>query len=391
MNDQGAISGLIVVLIIVATGAAVGALYVLAGPETDLTDGDNGSQPVEGRITFAYPPADMGNVAFIKPMGGITGSHVTPIDHQYYLASDHMEGWGASILVDVYSPADGTVTSIQHMGSLPGLDNIQIDDYRLVIQHTDTVSSVFIHIDHVSEKIAAAAPPLGEYASVSVDVSAGEVIGAYTGSLDYNVIDEDVVLTGFARPESYNEEWKTHIPDPFDYFDEPLRSELRAKCLRSAKPVGGKIDYDIDGRLVGNWFKEGTNGYAGLDQNWYWVGHLSVVYDSIDPEHIVVSTGDYGGESRKFGVAGNAPDPADVGTGTGIVEYELTDFEYYDGDSHWDRESLVKGLDARNSEHVSGVVLFELVEDQRLKVEIFDGATASEVTGFTGNAIFYER
>ncbi len=46
--------------------------------------------------------------------------------------------------------------------------------------------------------------------------------------------------------------------DTFDYFDEPVKSQLLAKSLRIALPVGGKIDYDIDGKLIGNWFREGS-------------------------------------------------------------------------------------------------------------------------------------
>ena len=39
----------------------------------------------------------------------------------------------------------------------------------------------------------------------------------------------------------------------------------------------------------------------------------------------------------------------------------------------------------------SGVALFQLVEDRKLKVETFAGKTAAEVSGFTANARIYER
>jgi hypothetical protein len=277
------------------------------------------------------------------------------------------------------------------MTSLPG-DTIQIDDYRIVIQHTNKISSVYIHLDNLSAKIAAVAPPPGEYASANVAVGAGEVIGSYSGTIDYNVVDEDIVLAGFVNPASYQvEPWKIHTPDPFDYFYESIKSQLIAKCLRTAEPVGGKIDYDIDGRLIGNWFKENTNGYAGLDPDNYWVGHLSVVYHHVDPEHIIVSLGSYKDQPRQFGVKNNSPDPADVIVATGQVLYELVDYDYYDGDVLWDRESLVKGLRLRNSDFVQGVVLFQLIEDRRLKVEIFPDTTAASVGTFTANAMIYVR
>ena len=348
------------------------------------------SQQCSEPIMFDYPPVVLDGVEYIRPLGCVGGSHVTPIDHQYLISKNY--GTDQEAVSDVLSPADGTITSIQHMGSIPtGYEYIAVDDYRVVIEHTCSISSVFIHIDNLSEKIMAVAPSPGEYKSVSVAVSAGEVIGSYSGSLDYNVVDTDVELTGFVIPDSYNEEWKTHIPDPFEYFNEPVRSQLIAKGLRTAEPIGGKIDYDIDGRLVGTWFKENTNKYAGLDPYNYWAGHLSIIYDCYDPEHIVVSFGNYSGSPRDTGVKGNAPDPADVGVGE-LVKYELVDYDYYDGNNHWDSSYLVKGLDARNNDaELHGTVLFQLTENRKLKMEIFDEKTASEVTGFTDNAIVYER
>jgi hypothetical protein len=346
----------------------------------------------DGNIMFDYAPLDLTNVVFIEPLGAMIGNHVTPIDHQYYMALDHMLQDQAAIMVDVYSPASGTVTQIQHMSSLPGDEAIQIDDYRIVIEHTSTISSIYIHLDTLSAKIAAVAPLPGEYASVNVAVEAGETIGYYSGTIDYNIVDENIVLTGFVNPASYQvESWKIHTPDPFDYFNEPIKSHLIAKCLRTAEPVGGKIDYDIDGRLIGSWFKENTNGYAGLDQDNYWVGHLSVVYHNVDPEHVIVSLGSYKNQPHQFGVKSNSPDPADVSVATGQILYELVDYDYYDGDVRWDRESLVKGLKLRNSDFVQGVVLFQLIENRRLKVEIFPDTTAAGVGTFTENAMIYVR
>jgi hypothetical protein len=344
-------------------------------------------------IMFDYPPADIEKVMYIRPLGCVGGSHVTPIDHQYLITPDYSGETGSSADVDVYSPAAGRVTSIQHMGSVPTGDSyVYADDYRVVIRHTCSISSIFIHIDEISDKLKAVAPPPGEYRSVNVDVGAGEVIGRYSGSLDYNVVDEDVVLTGFVVPESYNEPWKTHTPDPFNYFNEPHRGDMIAKSLRTDEPPGGKIDYDIDGRLIGTWFLEGTNKYEGLDPYNYWAGHLSIIYDCYDPGLIVISFGDFEGSPRDYAVKGNSPDPADVSVDTGILEYELIAYDYYDGDRLWDRQNLAKGLEARGNEaELRGVVLFQLIGDRRLKMEIFPDKSASQVEGFSSNAKFYER
>jgi len=172
---------------------------------------------------------------------------------------------------------------------------------------------------------------------------------------------------------------------------EPLRSKLIAKSLRTAKPEGGKIDYDLDGRLVGTWFRENTRGYGGLLQEKYWRDHLSIVYNHIDPEHIIVSFGSYQGRAKQFGVLGNKPDPRRVSAQTGLVKYALVNYDYFDRDKRWDRRSWVKGLKVRNGNQVQGVVLFQVLGSEKLKVEIFPGKTASQVSGFSHSAMIYER
>ncbi len=333
---------------------------------------------------FEYPPVDLSEIEFILPLGGMIGNHVTPIDHQYYVSPDF--GATETIEIDVYAPADGTVSSIQHMG------NFNNDDYRFVIDHSDTIQSIYIHVDNLSDKLALHAPANGQYVNTDISVSAGEILGNYSGSVDYNLVDNDITLSGFVNPDSYTAEpWKIHTPDPFDYFNDTIRQTLLSKSLRTVEPVGGKIDHDIDGHLVGNWFLENTNGYAGLDLNNYWLGHLSFSYDYIVPDHIIASFGDYAGEQRQFGVLGNTPDPADVTLSSGLVKYDLVSYEYYDGAVPWDRLSFTQGLSMDNYSFIDAVVLVQLMETRRLKVEIFHGQTSSDITGFTDDAKYYTR
>ena len=333
---------------------------------------------------FNYPPVELSKVEFILPMGGMSGNHVTPIDHQYYVSPDF--GPNESIQIDVYSPDDGTIVSMQHMG------NFNNNDYRFVIQHTETLTSIYIHVDNLSPKLAQYAPVDGNYVNTNIPVSAGEILGNYVGSVDYNLVDNTVTLEGYVNLESYvAEPWKIHTVDPFPYFKDSIENMLIAKSLRTVPPVAGKIDHDIDGRLVGNWFLENTNGYAGIDQSNYWIGHLAFAYDYIVPSHVIASFGNYNGEPRQFGVAGNSPDPADVSQSSGLVKYELVQYDYYNGDTQWDRKSLVKGLTMDNYPTVYGVLLVQLVEDRKLKMEIFYNQTANEVEGFTSEALYYVR
>jgi hypothetical protein len=336
---------------------------------------------------FDFPPADLDKVAFVKPMGLVQSEHVAPTDHIYLLT------YPDSSEVDVYSPAAGVVNNIQHMGSFRGDNNYMMDDYNVHIKH-DCLKSIFIHIDTLSPKLAKVAPADGEYAQVNVPVEAGEVIGTYSGSLDYMVVDEAVTLD-FANLDSYKSAYdpgyleRVHISDPIAYFND--QSILIEKSLRTEEPIGGLIDYDVDGKLVGTWFEEDTNGWEGLNMERYWAGHLAIIYDAIDADHIIVSTGDFEGRTGQFGVKGNSPDPGEVGVGE-LVKYELTGYAYFDGDKRWDGQSLVKGLQLKNDESRHyGIALFELIEDRELKVEFFPNKKSSEVDGFTDNAKTYVR
>ena len=344
---------------------------------------------VGGRVTFEYPPVDLDRIEYVTPLGLMSGSHVTPVDHQYYQNFKEPD-WD----ITVYSPAAGTITEIQHMQQTvsdgPGAT---IDDYRLVIEHTCTISSIFIHVGQLSPRVAEVAPSAGGYAQTDLPVAAGETIGSYRMNVDYNVVDLEVTLDGLLVPAHYEQEsWKIHTPDPFDYFTSEIREVLIAKSLRVVEPFGGKFDYDVDGRLVGNWFQEGTNGYGGVDRERYWAGHLAIAYDLFDPSHVVISIGTFDGASAQYGVAGNAPDPRDVSVESGVVSYELVDYDYYIDGERWDRVSLVKGIEARNTAgRIYGVVLFQLVDDRTLKVETFPGEIASQVEGFSASALTYER
>ena len=344
-----------------------------------------------GSVIFDYSPFDLEKVYYIIPMGAMLDAHVTPIDHQYYVSYDFTSGSEAAVDINVYSPSDGTVTSIQHMSVAAGDPPKPVDDYRVTIQHTSTISSYYIHIDELSEKLSAVDPGLGQYSSVSVEVSAGELIGRYGGSVDYNIVDENVVLP-FINPASYEREpWKIHCSDPFDYFNDEIKAQMIEKCLRTDEPLGGKICYDIDGKLVGTWFEEGTNGYQGIDPDRYWASHLSIVYDHIDPDKIIVSIGTFIDKADQFAVKGNSPDPAGISANDGLVVYELTDYEYYKNETMWDRNSLVKGLKVKNGESMRGVILLQLLENGKLKVEIFPNETSETANSFTENVKIYVR
>ncbi|MBI4162962.1 MAG: hypothetical protein HY513_04725 [Candidatus Aenigmarchaeota archaeon] len=336
------------------------------------------------KTKFDFAPVNLEKTKVFLPLGLMTGSHVTPIDHHYFQDFDN-EGYD----IEIYSPGDGYITDVGHM---PGAKSGE--DYRVVIEHTCTISSTYIHLGTFAEKFRPYAPE--NYARLRIPVKAGELIGYYEKNVDYNLVDEEVTLTGFANPESYRAEpWKIHVPNTYEYFNEPVKSKLIGITLRTTEPISGKIDYDIDSKLVGNWFLEGTGGYSGesTSRTGYWLNHLAIAYDAYDPERIVFSIGNYEDQdSRQFAVKGNAPDPASIGVEDGLVKYELVEYDWYMLDGNpWDRISPANGIITKPFDIAQGVVLVQMTGPRKIKFEVFPGKTASQINGFTEGAKIYER
>ncbi|MDP3710750.1 MAG: peptidoglycan-binding protein [bacterium] len=343
----------------------------------------------KGAVTFTSPPMKMEDVSFILPMGLMSGSHVTPVDHLYFHTSHKNTG-----RYDVLAPADGYVVSAEIVGDSK--------DYRMVLEHTCTLYTIYIHVTELAPKILAQTGLFSRGSKmIRVPVRAGEIIGtkipnmeAKTFQVDFSVANAEFNLKGFVVPEHYTGElWKVHTDDLYKYYKDSLKGELIAKTVRTAEPVSGKIDYDTDGRLVGNWFRAGTNGYSGSNPYQYWEGHLTIAYDYIDPTKVRISIGDWGGKSMQAAVAGNIPDPKDVGVETGLVKYELIDSHYiHSSGGFWDQETLAKNIQLDISKpYPYGTLLAQLVDQRKLKLETFPGKSAAEVSGFTANALMYER
>ena len=215
-----------------------------------------------GDVRFTSPPRNLADIGWIEPMGLMSQNHITPTDHGYYYPKNWKSEPQLSDLTDVLAPADGVVASVGRMPTYFSNNNPDFGDYRIVIYHTCTFYTIYIHVYTLSDKLAQAVGQLepGKTAYPAFPVKAGETFGRGS-AVDFSVHDEEKNLAGFLVPEHYEwEEWKIHTMDQFDYFDEPLRGQLLAKSLRMAQPYWGKIDYEEEGRLIGNWFVGGSNG-----------------------------------------------------------------------------------------------------------------------------------
>jgi hypothetical protein len=279
-------------------------------------------------------------IRFIVPLGNLNPpGHTLPTDHIYFYVADPSTGeTAASRRTDFFAPADGTVMAV--------IDNGVGADRKVLFQATTRVQ---YYVDHLIPSIALAP---------GVAVKAGDRLGTSGASygIDLGLINQDVTLTGLVNLSRYTP-GEEHTDAPLKYYVEPLRSQLYAK-VRTIGDRDGRFDHDVAGRLSGNWFGEADHA------------PLSFAYDTYDPSQVRIAIAS--GLTLApitLGIAPADPLPRDVSVASGRVGYTVTR----------------AGIDG-----AIGHLLVEMLDDQRIRVELFAPATAP-ATAFTPAARTFVR
>lgn len=376
-------------------------------PTTDTTDSaaiaagkqlSNNHCSGTGTVPLIYAPMKPDQISFIDPYGLTVGGHVTPVDHEYYWAKNNVKDAN-----DVLALADGRMVDIEYrshngQGAIPG-------DYRVVISYTCTFMSYFDLATSLAPDIAAQLPSGWEssgHTDINIPVKAGQIIAKMGGqSLDFAVWDMTKNNPKLLVPAAYTAEaWKIHTVAPLDYFTSAVTDQILPFYARQAQPRDGYYAYDVDGKLIGSWFLQGTGGYsganssAGLSGNGYWGGHLAIVPDFLDPTVLGFSIGDYQGTATQFVVQPPATDPATIGVDTGLVKYQLLHIQQYvDATGKtWNGLSTPTGaLKMPTTGVPTATALLQLTGPETLKVELFPGKTPAQVSVFDSNAKIYTR
>ena len=339
-----------------------------------------------GDATFTHLPMNADDFAILIPYGLMVGGHVTPIDHQYFSPTVFHS---AKDTYPVYAMADSQITNIE----VHPPENGSNGRIRMVFTVTCTF---FYYYDLVTS-----VEPGIDSSHLPIKVKAGQLIGHIGGqTLDFAVWNTKKPLKGFVDPASYDgEPWKIYTDNPFPYYTPELRQVVEAKNPRVVEPIEGKIDYDIDGKLIGNWFEQGTGGYTGSkgegNDRYYYKTHLSFAPDLYDPARFIVSVGSlYSYDNERYMqhvTATNSPNPADVGINT-LVKYDLVDWNYVKPDgSFWDNMSVVKDIKVKSQSKIFGCAMAQLTDTRVLKFEVFVGKQCSSVAGFDSSAKTYTR
>lgn len=317
--------------------------------------GGGTSQPVE--VVFTHSVMDLGDFAYIQPLGNLNPpGHTFPTDHVGFYFTNPQQTY------PVYAPAAGTIVGILNRSQAgPPV----IYDHKLEISHGGTVRS---YVDHVGQLDPALTARLGNlpqgYSFVSIPVAAGQRIGSAGGradtlAMDLGTYDTALTLEGFIHPDRYPTQ-TAHCTAPLSYYRDDLRAALYSYVRRTGADKDGKIDFDVPGKLVGNWFAEGATHTD-------WTRHLSFVYDPNEPTEVRIALGGELGITGAYQIPPTAPRPETVGQPSGKVTYPL----WLNG---WQM----------------GLLIVQVTGPEEIRVQAFPGSTATEAN-FTAEARTYTR
>lgn len=297
-------------------------------------------------------PVELSAIDTINPLGHMTTPfNVLPQARIYFVLVDRTRTNVVS------APAGGTVTWL--LGPKP--------DYRVEVQVSPTLKW---YVDHVLPEPGIVLGAL---------VATGQRVAVHSGAsccVDFGVLNSGLQLTGYVNRARYSRE-TLDADAPLRYFSEPLRSRLYARVNRFATDRDGRHDLDRPGRLVGNWFLEGTPEAGSLlPENW--PRQLAFAYSNTHPGMILISNGGSLPLRNILAVQDGAPDPADVSVSTGMVIYRL-----------YQKEPPVSEGNQKGTTQL-GVLLVQMLDDNRIRAEVFEGATASP-TAFTSAALVFTR
>jgi len=355
-----------------------------------------------GSRMLSHYPLKPDDINFIYPLGALTQSHITPVSHNYIFPK-------RDVVADVVAPVDGYVVKMSNRNaSEVDTDSIASSAAGLgtEIHYIIEVSCDFyVVLDHVVDPPEPFLSAVGDTFDVRtrIPIQAGDLLGRQRegNKVDLSIVDlTRGETTAYVDNMSYysgeyGEPYKLFEQDSFEYLTEPLLTEVIEKSLRTEDPRGGTFAYDVNGTAMGNWFRDGTGGYAGnteLRFTNYFAGHLALVPDALSPEELRVSIGDgFKDESwgSNWGVIGSAPDFRDVTVSSGPTKFGLESLHTCDPAFRTDYKSPEHYVRCPAGE--AGTLMVELLDDRTMRAEVFFNEPSDSDLTFTDNARIYVR
>ena len=232
-----------------------------AGGIKTLT-GDACSLESDPTVKFTAAPTDLSQIASIVPAGSPSGGVIKP--HSYLHNKDMSNG--KNVRVPVYAVADSVLTSVAYYGT-----SLTTNEYLIFFDVTCEISFKYDHLSELAPKIAAVAPQTPSQSSSTsrtekIELKAGELIGYSVGAggqgaWDFGAYDLTYFNT-FANQERYKKggmKQSIHTVCPYDYFTEPLKSQMYALLGTHDQRILPNVlctttERDVLGAASGAWF-----------------------------------------------------------------------------------------------------------------------------------------
>jgi hypothetical protein len=298
-----------------------GDYEILSAGGTKTLSGEACTLDSDPTVRFSTAPTDLSQIASIVPAGSPSGGVIKP--HSYFHNKDMSNG--RNVRVPVYAVADSVLTSVAYYGT-----SVSTNEYLIFFDVTCEISFKYDHLSELAPKLAALAPQTPSQSSATIrtekiELKAGELIGYSVGAggqgaWDFGVYDLTHVNT-FGNQERYDKgkmRQSIHTVCPYDYFTEPLKSQMYALLGTHDQRIVPNVvctttERDVLGAASGAWFDN-------LDFENFSDAKLSI---AMLPGEIVAITG-LGGDIR-----------IDKGQPTWLDPELLTSTHCYTGDGRW--------------------------------------------------------
>jgi len=316
-----------------------------------------------GQMIFSQLPVDLSDIGYIMPLGHLAPpGHTRPSDHMYF-----MDIPAGTIL---YAPASGKVLDTYTFDEGNGQH-----DNRITIGVTNTASYYFMHL------------LLDDGIKIGDEIKTGQRLGTLGAA---NMIGFDMgamvktINLPFIDPKLYGL-GSLHCDSPIKHFPKDMQDVLYAKVRRLGTEKDGKICYDIDGKLIGNWIAEDATTFDPLNKDNYDSYFVSFVYGNYDPSKMTISIGN---DSFFTSVTGHT---TSQGVNVFHVQDDAVKFENVSPDSGKLAYKLYNtGEFGGSLNQRMGLLIVQMITDKKIRIEFFDDIV-SDTRDFTANAKIYVR
>ncbi|HNR08732.1 MAG TPA: hypothetical protein PKM27_15540 [Saprospiraceae bacterium] len=257
------------------------------------------------------------------------------------------------------------------------------EDYALDIALTGRSRMYYGHVSKLSNGVLEAAGAIqagrGVENKVSIPVSAGQVLGYIGIQPGFDIGMWDLDREGFfSNPDRYTREYRASVSYT-DYLPGALREQIWNINPRTVEPRGGKITYDVEGTLAGNWFIPGTKSLTEWSKQLVIARHEKYADRVTIADASPLLDGDgaknVGRASYIWWIKGNIPLPETVTPASGKIKYAVAD---------WWKFTHQEG-------NPDGTLLIRMENPRQIRYQYFAGKMPDELTEFSGEARTYVR